>query len=233
MHVAVVQSYPGASHDAQYLWPWLKRNGGFDHVVYAGPRGTWHPPEADLFVTSRDAYVDGDNLPRKLVDSVAHVLASYKCDVITASEYDVFHCRPFPREFPPDVMCCHLVGGYMEGYETPEFSHWPYTARRDVWEKWLVTARQLLDAGRITRGSPDTFHSLACVVGGIPLKHDHWVGFSKNTIHGKLTDDPKDVGFYPEAREAYRNGAVVQHGTKTSRPYHCTVEQTIREITRP
>jgi hypothetical protein len=232
MHVAVVQSYPGASHDAQYLWPWLKRNGGFDRVVYAGPRGTWHPPEADLFVTSRDAYVDGDNLPRKLVDSVAHVLDTYKCDVITATEYDVFHCRPFPRVFPPDVMCGIRVGGQIHGCESTFFCHWPTTAKRSVWERWLVAARQLLAQGRIEAGTPDAFLALACEVAGIQPKFDVWHGFSRNTLHGINPNNPKQTDFLPEAREAYRNGCCVFHGTKSAKIYHCTVENTIREITK-
>ena len=233
MHLGLIQSYPGGNHDFQFLWPYAKRHAGFDQVLVTGPKGTWHPPEASFFGCSRDAYVDGDNLPQKLTVSVGYALANYQFDWMTVEEYDVWHCRDFVREVPPGVMCGICVGGRLPGCENEWFTHWPCSATRGTWSEWFKAALTLLYEGRRQNGHPDAFLAVACQMAGIEPKFDAWHGFSRNTIHGLNPANPNQPDFLPEARAAYQAGCRVMHGVKSSRVYACAVEQTVREITRP
>ena len=241
-HLGIIQSYPGGNADFRYLWPWTKRHAGFDRVLVTGPKGTWHPPEAEFFECGRDAYVDGDNLPRKLLDSVTYAdrmlwrEINHKpdpTDWLTVCEYDVLFVRPFVRFVPESVMCCIRMGGQIPGCESHWFSHWPVSASRHTWVEWQMAARHLLLQNRIEHGHPDAFLALACEVAGIQPKFDVWHGFSRNTIHGLNPANPNQTDFLPEARAAYKAGAIVYHGVKTSKAYACTVERTVHEIMRP
>lgn len=235
-HIGVIQSFPGGNRDLQFLWPYTKRHAGFDAALVTGPRGTWFPADSRVtfFETSRDAYVEGDNLPRKLVDSVECALNIFQqATRVSVEEYDCFHCRDFPREIPSDRMCGIRVGGQIACCESHFFMHWPVSAMRPVWERWLSAAKQLLVEGRYELGTPDAFLALACEVAGIEPCFDAWHGFSKNTIHGTNPNNPKQGDFLPEARQSYRDGCCVFHGVKTSFAYACAVERTVREISRP
>jgi hypothetical protein len=233
-HLGIIQSYPGGNADFRYLWPWTKRHAGFDRVLVTGPHGTWHPPEAEFFQCGRDAYVDGDNLPRKLVDSIDSGLRMFpQATWITCEEYDCWHPRDFVRSVPDGVMCGIRVGGQIAGCDSHWFAHWPVSATRATWERWLPQAKLLLAQGRIEKGTPDAFLALACEVAHIPPKFDCWRGFSRNTIHGFNPANPQQGDFLPAARAAYMDGCQVYHGVKTSKAYACDVATTVREITRP
>lgn len=233
-HLGVIQSYPGGSHDLRFLWPWTKRHAGFNDVLVTGPKGTWHPPEAAFFECGRDAYVDGEHLPKKLVDSVEAGLRMFpQATWITVEEYDCWHPRDFVRSVPEGVMCGLRCGGQIQGCESHFYMHWPVSATRVTWERWPPFARMLLNQRRYELGTPDAFLALACEVAGIAPKFDCWHGFSRNTIHGLNPANPNQPDFLPAARQAYLDGAVAFHGVKSSTVYGCSVERTVHEILKP
>jgi hypothetical protein len=234
--LAFISTYPAANHDLQSLWPYFRR-AGFDKIVVVGPVGSrcWHPfGEADYVAIGRDSYVDGDALPRRLTDTVEHMLSHYSFDYMVACEQDVWFAKPnFPQTFPEGVMCGIRVGGQIPGCLSHFYMHWPVAASRAVWERWLPAARQLLAQGRIEIGTPDAFLALACEVAGIEPKFDCWFGVSFNTVHGLNPANPAQRDFIPAVRAAYQAGAVVVHGVKSSKVYACEALNTIREIIRP
>jgi hypothetical protein len=234
-HLAFIHTYPGANHDLRFLWPYFKANGHFDRVIFVTTEGggCWWPDTTSHVEIGRDSYVAGDHLPRRLTETVEVALRDYKFDRLSISEYDVLFARPFVNDIPDDRMCGIRVGGQVQGCESHFFMHWPVSASRAVWEKWLPAARQLLKEGRIELGSPDLFLALACEVAGIEPYFDAWKGYSRNTIHGPVGAGGRpQADFIAEARKAYQDGVVVFHGVKSSKVYGCDVARTVQQITQ-
>lgn len=204
----LVHSFAGANETVKRHWEFYKRS-GFD-IFGVGRTNTvcvW--PESmrtkDIGV---DAYIDGDNLPRRLVDTFDWFLRDeiFQCYThCCVIEYDgIFLSAPPPVEV---VAAAHLAGGKYPGFTSNQFHHCPWWLDRESAGKFVEQGRLMIGRGDIEKGSPDFFFSLAMEQAGIPVKHLEGT-YSRNSLD--IAEDRKQCQTLIRAKLLW-----FVHGVKT------------------
>lgn len=183
----LIHSFAGANEIVKRHWEFYKRS-GFD-IFGVGRTNTiclW-PESMRTKNIGVDAYIDGDNLPRRLVDTFDWFLhdeifkAYSHCCVI---EYDTIFLTA-----PPAVdvtAAAHLAGGGYPGFTCSHFHHCPWWLDRENAGKFVAKGREMIAGGDIEKGSPDFFFSLVMERAGVDVKHLDGT-FSRNSL-----DIPED-----------------------------------------
>lgn len=204
--ILLVHSYPGANDTVERHYPFWEKC-GFDRIIGIGTHGggcTW-PDGMESCLIGRDTYIDGDALPRRLIDTVHFALTMSDWNEAAIIEYDTVTLRPFPIPLP-NGFSAHLAGGQPPGMKCHQFFHNPWIAPRNIWSTVLVAGREMLQQGDIEQGSPDCFIGWLAEKYSIPVFVDAFRSYSQNTIH-----TPEWIA---EARRARLDGVHAIHGIK-------------------
>lgn len=204
--LVAIHSYPGAGPEVARRWPWYLR--GDCDILGIGTsdgRTAW-PKDKRLIgveLIGRNAYVQDDHLPRRLVRTFG-LLEKYPIyDAICIIEWDSIFLQPVPEIHG----LVTTLGGYLSpGFTGTRFFHTPWCADRMTAEKIARVGTIMIDHGLTERGFPDRFLGLLVDLYDIPVTFAHT--FSVNRI-----DQPQYV---KEARMAIRKGCWYCHGCKTA-----------------
>ena len=226
--ICAIQTYPGANRDLMVHWSGFRTLAQFSPIVIVGTvgGGCWVPNGALYVEIGANRHVAGDHLPRRLVDTAAHLLTIPGWEWGACAEYDVAFFRPFPEL--AKGFHGHLAGGQLPGCKSTFFYHFPMVADRETWERFVVGGRELLAAGETEGGTPDAFAALVLERYSIPHHFNSFKSYSRNTVHFSFR--PGESDFSLEARQAVRDGCVSVHGLKTSKTYKTDAAEMLKFI---
>jgi hypothetical protein len=210
----IIQSYAGANATVARHWPYYKRS-GFElfGVGRTNTRCEWPEPIPTKDI-GEDSYINGDNLPRRLVDTFRWFIEDPIFKDFTHAmviEYDTIFLRP-----PPDdteiVLAAHRAGPNIPPMKSDGFWHNPWWLSKMAAMLFMTEGKLLLDRGENEMGHPDFFFGLVwqfVTKKFIEFKPSHLEGtYSRNSL-----DIPADR---IQARDLIRAGAVwAVHGVKT------------------
>jgi hypothetical protein len=200
-----IQSYPGANETVARHWPYYLQAQADEIIGIGTINGACRfPNEVRTYQIGIDSYVNGDHLPRRLVNTIEVCLQHAKHHIIAIAEYDTVFFRPIPRDL--DGVYAHLAGGQLPGRKATRFFHGPWIFDRDSAEVIMRFGNEMLADGDIECGSPDVFFGRMADRFGFSVK-SAFLEYSRNSL-----DIPHQL---EEARQAYRAGAVCIHGVKT------------------
>lgn len=197
-----IHSHAGANARIPVHWPFYERSGA-DKIIGIGTtdgRCQW-PDGVEHVEIGRDGYIDGDHLPRKLLDTMQFMLL-LPYDRYCLIEWDCLFFAPLP-EFTG--MAAFHAGNRSPGMRAQRFWHCPWSWDWDTGMSFLTKGRDLLRRVSGHECSPDVFFGWVCEEAGIPVSQP-WKGFSRNSL-----DCAGDVEL---ARKARMAGAVAIHGIK-------------------
>jgi len=213
--ILLIHTYPGGSDALLRHWPYFQNSGAKEIWIITTEDGKCVVPDNTItFRIGPDKYIDGSNLPTRLIDTLEVGLASNH-DHLLVAEYDVLFFHPIRYKEMEHAVAAPLSGGPTWGSKAQSFSHCPWLFHREFAERFIAEGRRVIEEGICTRergqasspeSSPDVFFGLVCQRLNQPIQHDLWREYSRNdlTLQGHLE----------EAREAYRNGVDVLHGIK-------------------
>lgn len=155
----------------------------------------------------KDSYVNGDNLPKLLLDTLEYCLREYTTfHSYCLVEPDVIFMRPLPEEHPGGIVTQHM-GGSSAGFFGRNYYHCPWWVDRMTAAAIVIRGRKMLECELIECGFPDRFLGLLLDLHPDVRVHPaKW--YSRN-----LFDRPE---FIAEARAALKAGAWGCHGIKTA-----------------
>lgn len=200
-----VHSHPGANHRIETHWPYYEKSGA-DKIIGIGTtdnRCKW-PDGVETANIGRDGYIDGQHLPKKLIDTMRFMLL-LPYDRFCLIEWDCLFFKPLP-EFTG--MVGFHAGNRMGDMRTEHFHHCPWGWDFDAGMSFVTKADELLPQVSGHECSPDIFFSWVCQEAGLPVTQP-WEGFSRNSL-----DCAGDLEL---ARNAYLSGVMALHGVKGRR----------------
>lgn len=169
------------------------------------------PPRWDTWANGRDQYLNGSNLCRRLVDTIAWC-AQQPEDHYILCEYD---CLGFKRLPDFDGVMCDRTGGRTWNSKASWFGHWPICMDRESAVQLMAIGYQLLldepPAYNTPDSSPDVFFGLMCDRARIQPEHDRFRLFTRNKL-----DIPGDLEL---AQAARRSGVHAIHGVKSEHEF--------------
>lgn len=191
----------------QRHWPCFLRQQADSNYVIATENTHCEIPEgASELKIGVDDYINGAHLPRRLIDSISRLLDK-PWDVLMLAEYDTVIFNRIRVEAMEHAMAAHLAG-HMPAYH---FYHNPWVLHREVAEKFIQTGETVIRDGVCSYGSiessPDVFFGLVCFMLKMPIQHNLWREFSRNSMTNE--------GDLELAKACYRDGYDVIHGIKT------------------
>lgn len=204
----LIQSFPGANATVARHWPFYKLSGlDLFGVGREGNGCVWPEGVKAVKNIGVDSYINGNNLPSRLVECFrwfyadAIFLEYTHCMVI---EYDGIFCVPPPA--PPEV-AGHLAGYLMPPMKSLKFFHCPWWLSREAAIKFVAKGDELIAAGDYEHGNPDFFFGYVWQVLDIPVLP--LVGtYSRNTIDGASS--------LQECRDLFHTKSMwFFHGVKT------------------
>ncbi len=198
-----VHSYPGANHRIEAHYPFYEKSGASNIIGVITNDGKCKWPNCMTIQVGANSYIDGDVLPRRLIDTMKlMLLLPYERFCII--EWDCLFFHPLP-EF--DGMAAFHAGNRMGDMKPLRFYHVPWCFDFESGTKFVEIGQRLINEKRVTghECSPDVFFGWVCEEAGLPVMQP-WKGFSRNSL-----DCAGDLEL---AREAYRDGAVAIHGIK-------------------
>lgn len=220
-----IHSWSGANEILARHWPYFQ-NAGASSIVGIGTDGSHRSyPEPtlakcvfpkgvdDIAIIGDDAYMAGNNLVRRLMETMDWMLGQPPYwpaeDRFAIVEYDTIFLRPVP-EFTGTA--AYQAGGPTWGSKAATgFYHNPWLFDRDDGTRLVQQLGHILAEGHCKYGtpesSPDVAFAWACERAGIEVQQ-LLKEYSQNTL-----DLPH---FLDEAREAVRAGAHCIHGVKTA-----------------
>ncbi len=211
-------SYPGGNAATFRHWPFFLGQGA-NWIYGIGTEGggcNWPQGINGVREIGADKYVDGEHLPRRLLDTIENMLLLPWRKMIIA-EYDVCIFKPLPAE-EVKTFAAHRAGAQTWGSKAKSFYHWPFIFARDTAIEFLMAGKVALEDGicppREPHGastpecSPDVFTGFVLQESGIVVQEDLYTEFSRNSF-----DVPGDL---EKARQAYRDGVDCCHGIKTA-----------------
>lgn len=203
-----IHSYVGANQTVMRHWPFYEMSGASRIVGIGTEKHDCVFPEGVPSVEIGDgAYMNGPNLPKRLLETVSWFLTQHENHLVIA-EYDTLFFKPIR---PFDGICADRTGGQTWGSKPSFYSHNPWCIDRDSAYPLLNEMVRIIAEGHCAYGtpesSPDVFFAYACERAVLPVKHDHFRLFTRNRF-----DIPGDLEL---GRQAYRDGVGVLHGVKT------------------
>lgn len=208
-----VHTYPGGSEALLRHVPFFNKAGALREVAITTEDGVCAVPEGwETQPIRKNSYMDGDHLPRRLMDTISWFLDQHENHLVCC-EYDALFLNPVK---PFTGICCDRTGGRTWDSAASWYGHNPWMLDRDSAYPLVNEMVRILAEGHCAYGtpesSPDVFFAYACERAGLPVKHDHFRLFTRNCF---------DVeGDLQLAREAFKSGQYdVLHGLKTQREY--------------
>lgn len=213
----LIHSWGGANEAVKRHWPYYE-NFGADRIVGVSTEVgdcEW-PEKIDTLVCGDGRYMQGSNLPERLLGTVEYSLTQPElwCACI---EYDTLALKPKPFGLIPDdtsphpMVFCHRTGGQTFGSNASFFSHNPWLWNKHAAAKLVIEMRAILAEGHCGYGtpesSPDVFWAYACERAKVNIVFDYWSMFTRNSF-----DCEGDLEL---ACKAAAEGVQVIHGTKT------------------
>lgn len=206
----IIQSYAGANATVARHWPFYKRS-GFElfGVGRTNTRCEWPEPIPTKDI-GEDSYINGDNLPRRLVDCFRWFITDpifYGFNDACVIEYDTIFLKEPPCQ-PYHPVNAHRAGPNIPPMKSQSFYHNPWWVTRGRAIEFVLKADELLNRGENECGHPDFFFGLVWQEIGIEVSH-LWGTFSRNSL-----DIPSDRIL---ARDRIRAGELwAVHGVKTA-----------------
>lgn len=208
--ILFIHSYPGANEPVKRHWEYYKRSGCSRIIGVAPVEGQCEWPEEVPEIRIGDGkYMNGDNLPKRLMETVIYSVMKFggENETICIAEYDTIFLRPVP-DFKG--VAAFRAGGQTFGSKASCFYHNPWMFDCESGERLAREMRKILDEGHCGYGtpesSPDVFFGYACERLGIDVQQLLYE-YSRNTI-----DNPQ---YLEEARQHIKEGCHVVHGVKT------------------
>lgn len=205
----IIQSYAGANAIVARHWPFYKRS-GFElfGVGRTNTRCEWPGPIPTKDI-GEDSYINGDNLPRRLVDTLRWATDDKTFDDFThfmVIEYDTVFLRQPPHDTELQV-AAHRAGPNIPPMKSNSFYHNPWWFSRERAIQFALKGDLLLSRGENELGHPDFFFGFVFQELGMEVKHLEGT-FSRNSL-----DIPSDRIL---ARDRIRAGELwAVHGVKT------------------
>lgn len=205
----LIHSYGGANETVARHWPYFLRAGASRIVgVDTIKRDCVFPDGIQTIIAGDGRYMNGDNLPRRLLDTIAWC-AWQPEDRFVIAEYDTLFFHPI-HDFIG--VCCDRTGGQTWGSKASWFGHNPWCFDRESCQPLMNAMVEIISEGHCSYGkpesSPDVFFAYACERAGISVRHDLFRLFTRNCF-----DIPGDLEL---ARAAYCDGVDCIHGIKTA-----------------
>jgi len=197
-------AHAGTSEAVNRHWPFFKRLGA--DILGVGRINTvvlWPHEIEHLVNVGEQSYVNGDNLPNRFLDTLAHMLTFPHEDLIL-TEWDSIFLKPLPPN--PD---CDFEGTLFynvdPNFECPHYFHpyWRFTRKSAA--AFIEHGRELVKRGNIEHGQKDRF--VGRVVMDLRFRWKATGCFSANTI-----DTPE---LQAKARQYINDGGYFIHGVKT------------------
>jgi len=203
-----IHSYGGANETVKRHWPFYEMSGASRIVGIGTEKHDCVFPDGIQSVEMGDgAYLNGSNLCLRLLETISWFLTQHENHLVCA-EYDVLFFKPIR---PFTGVCSDRTGGKTWGSKGEWFGHSPWCIDRDSAYPVLNEMVKIISEGHCSYGtpesSPDVFWGWACERAGIPVNHDHFRLFTRNTIESE-----EDLKL---ARQARLDGADCIHGVKT------------------
>jgi hypothetical protein len=207
----IIQSYAGANATVARHWPFYKRS-GFElfGVGRTNTRCEWPEPIPTKDI-GEDSYINGDNLPRRLVECFKWydqdpIFKDFHTAMVI--EYDTIFLR-----CPPILAigaAAHRAGPNIPPMKASSFWHNPWWIGKAFVGEFIEKAEALLASGENECGHPDFFFGLVWDMVGWKTVPKHLEGtFSRNSL-----DIPADRIM---ARDRIRAGELwAVHGVKTA-----------------
>lgn len=198
-----IHSYEKANDMVVRNWPYYLRAGA-DKIIGIGRTDSncKFPDGIESFPIGKDEYVNGDNLPSRLVRTFERMLMYSDYDLFVVIEPDLIFYKPL--EFTGGV-AAHLSAGPISIWTASAWQN-PWCADRENAKRIVAAGDELIKEGDIQHGMPDRFFCL--IKDRMGVQCQNIPGFSRNTIH---TFEDAEMG----AKVcAYGNGVFI-HGVKT------------------
>ena len=188
-------------------WPYFERQQA-DRSIVIGTvdRHCAVPEGVDELKIGLDCYIKGPHLPMRLCRTIEQLL-SWDWDALILAEYDTLIFNPIK------VNKLNCIASHPAGTLAYNFYHNPWVFDRLTAEGFLEEGFKVIESGQCQEGahaaSPDVFFGLVCATMKQPVQGDLWTEFTRNSFDCN--------GDLERAREAYRNGVDIIHGTKTEK----------------
>lgn len=165
----------------------------------------------------RNEYMNGENLPTRLLDTIRWGLENSSSEIISIFEYDSIVLSTFIYDIkePPTNeahVWCHFTGGKPFDAKANWFSHNPWIMNRMAARALCYEMPKIIAEGHCSYGkadsSPDVFWGYACERSGVDVHHSYWRQYTRNRF-----DLP---GHLDEAKTALGKGLDLLHGCKTA-----------------
>lgn len=206
--ILAVHSFPGGNDAVARHYPYWQRV-GFERIIGIGTMdgGCRWPQGMESVNIGDNTYINGDALPKRLVNTAAYLLEGMIgfWDYAAIVEYDTVTFKPLPVPAVGELaMVC--AGGPQAGRKGRWFYHNPWVASYQTWRQIVDAGRSMLQEGDFENGSPDCFIGWLAERFNIPVDQNLFRTYSRNTIESWCAD---------EARDAYRSGVHAIHGIKS------------------
>lgn len=211
-------------------WPYfLRQKATHNAIITTLDTHCLTPEGVDVIPISGDSYINGDHLPRRMLDTLEELLRRYDSSVLMLAEYDtvIFHQIELQN-------LKHDVAGHLAGFETwgskaKRFYHNPHVFWRGIVPDFIETGRKAIEEGvcgkmshdayGLPESSPDVFFGYICERMGFEVQTDLWTEFSRNSF-----DHKEDLEL---AEQAYCEGLNVIHGIKTKEELEYIIGESI------
>lgn len=216
--ILVIQAHPGVEDVLERHWPFWNASGatlfGMERI---GAMVKW-PERIPSVASGLPGYVNGDNLPRRLVASFREALDRFpEATSICVIEYDCLVLKPLVWPEGPYRQCLisHQAGGSDEGFKSSQYFHCPWFCDRGTAVRIANQGMHLIKFTReIEQGFPDRFMGL--IVDRLSLRVTPANSYSRNAL-----DTPQ---YLEEARQARKNGVSFIHGIKNKEMFDAVMK---------
>jgi hypothetical protein len=219
MILLAIMSYPGGNAALARHWTYFERSGADKIVGIAPYEGkTVFPAGIEVAKFGNDSYIDGPELPQRLIWTLVYCEALAP-DYVIVAEYDTVFFKPIDPRKMTGFLASHYSGGQTWGSKAKAFYHNPWVFKALCLPDFIAFAQKEIDQGvcgfknrhELARpeGSPDVFFGYCAQELGLSVQTDLWSEYTQN--------DLKDPAHLEAARVAYHNGVAVIHGIKTAK----------------
>lgn len=202
----LIHSHPAANDIVARHWSWYQKSGLDIFGIGRDGNGCQWPDNAPYFNIGR---VGRGDLSERLTATFELFLqnprlADYTHAMVIESDAIFLGSPPYGHI----EAAATLAGGPIAGFKANAFYHTPWWLNRDMANRFVSSARNLIRAGEVEQNSPDFFFALAFDRLGIPV--GHLTGTFCRNVLGTYPGD------FEAVRERVKSGQVwYVHGVKT------------------
>lgn len=212
----LIHSWGGANETVVRHWPYYLNFGAGRVVGVSTEKGDciW-PKGVESFVCGDGEYMNGPNLPRRLMGTILWSLNQPE-EWCACCEYDHLALQPNALEGITEIhtkdptVFCHRTGGQTFDAKVDWFAHAPWIWNKSAARVLVPEMQKIIDEGHCAYGkaesSPDVFWAYACERAKVTVIHDFFTMHSRNCY-----DLP---GSLEEACDAVAMGVQFCHGVK-------------------